>query len=65
MTTTEITYVDADVPPAANYVGDRGPLGMSELRRVPRPPLTGHVHVRTSDRCIHNDHGPLCPDPHR
>lgn len=59
---SDVTYVDTATPPGANYVGDRGPSGMGPLRQVPRPPLTGHVHVRVSDRCIHNDNGPLCPD---
>ena len=63
--TDDVRYVDAEVTPGANYVGDRGPLGMGELRRVERPPLTGHVHLRTNDRCLHNDNGPLCPDPSR
>lgn len=65
MKTEDITYVDADPVPGAHYVGDRGPLGVGPIRQVPRPPLTGHVHHRVSDRCLHRDRGPLCPDPHR
>jgi hypothetical protein len=62
---SDIVYVDCDTTPAANYHGTRGPLGLGEVRRVERPPLRGHVHLRISDRCLHNDTGRPCPDPRR
>lgn len=59
---SDVRYVDADVPPAADYTADVEPLywsGGPRGRRY-RPPLSGHVHLRISDRCLHRDGGPLC-----
>jgi hypothetical protein len=58
-TPDDVVFVDSATPPGANYVG-RYTLGTGRVEQVERPPLTGHVHLRTDGRCLHNNGAELC-----